>query len=99
VFGQAQLNGTAAVISLARLRQEFYGMPPNPALLAARARKEALHECGHMLGLVHCADRGCVMSLATGIRALDGKGAAFCAACSPIAVRRMASADSRSRET
>jgi len=29
VFGQAQLGGRVAVISLARLRQEFYGLPPD----------------------------------------------------------------------
>ena len=27
VFGQAQLDGPVAVVSLARLRQEFYGLP------------------------------------------------------------------------
>ena len=29
VFGQAQLSGRVGVVSLARLRQEFYGLPPN----------------------------------------------------------------------
>ncbi|HEY1218794.1 MAG TPA: hypothetical protein VGF03_07640, partial [Bryobacteraceae bacterium] len=29
VFGHAQLGGRAAVVSLARLRQEFYGLEPN----------------------------------------------------------------------
>jgi hypothetical protein len=29
VFGHAQLGGRVAVVSLARLRQEFYGLPPN----------------------------------------------------------------------
>lgn len=81
VFGQAQLDGTAAVISLARLRQEFYRMPPNRALLKTRASKEALHELGHTLGLVHCPGRECVMSLATNIQQLDGKGGGFCASC------------------
>jgi archaemetzincin len=81
VFGHAQLGGRAAVISLARLRQEFYGLPPNREVLVERASKEALHETGHMFGLVHCAERSCAMSLATNIRQIDGKQAAFCAAC------------------
>jgi archaemetzincin len=81
VFGQAQLGGRAAVISLARLRQEFYGLPPNPKVLVERACKEALHETGHMFGLVHCADRSCAMSLATNVQQIDGKHTAFCAAC------------------
>ena len=81
VFGQAQLGGRVAVVSLARLRQEFYGLPPNREIFLERAHKEALHEAGHMFGLVHCADRTCAMSLATNIRQIDGKQAAFCAAC------------------
>jgi archaemetzincin len=81
VFGQAQLGGRAAVISLARLRQEFYGLEPNREVFVDRAGKEALHETGHMFGLVHCADRSCAMSLATNVRQIDGKQDAFCAAC------------------
>lgn len=81
VFGQAQLGGRIAVVSLARLRQEFYGLAPNEDVLLDRAVKEALHESGHTFGLVHCADRGCAMSLATNIRQIDGKQAAWCAAC------------------
>ena len=81
VFGQAQLGGRAAVISLARLRQEFYELAPNREVFVDRAGKEALHETGHMFGLVHCADRSCAMSLATNVRQIDGKQDAFCAAC------------------
>ena len=47
VFGQAQLGGRVAVVSLARLRQEFYGLPPNREVFLERALKEALHETGH----------------------------------------------------
>ena len=81
VFGQAQLGGRAAVVSLARLRQEFYGLAPNRAAFTVRAGKEALHETGHLFGLVHCADRRCAMSLAANIRQIDAKQAAFCAPC------------------
>ena len=48
---------------------------------SARAVKEALHETGHLFGLVHCADPACAMSLSTGVRQIDRKEAAFCAAC------------------
>jgi archaemetzincin len=81
VFGQAQLGGRAAVVSLARLRQEFYGLEPNRECFLERAAKEALHETGHLFGLVHCADRSCAMSLATNVRQIDTKQAAFCAPC------------------
>ncbi len=81
VYGQAQLSGRLAVISLARLRQEFYGLPPDPEVFHHRAVKEALHECGHTFGLVHCAARTCAMALSTNIRQIDSKPAAFCVAC------------------
>jgi archaemetzincin len=88
VYGHAQLSGRVAVVSLARLRQEFYGLPVNPGLLVHRALKEALHETGHTFGLVHCADGGCAMSLSTNIRQIDLKRAAFCAACAARLRRR-----------
>ena len=81
IFGQAQLGGRAAIISTARLRQEFYDLPADGAILVERARKEALHELGHTFGLVHCEDRGCAMSLSTNIRQVDLKNPSYCGAC------------------
>ena len=53
VFGEAQLGGTASLVSLARLRQEFYGLPPEPSLFRERLYKECLHELGHNFGRTH----------------------------------------------
>jgi len=81
IFGHAQFRGAAALVSLARLRQEFYKLPADPPLLHSRAMKEALHEVGHTLGLVHCSDRTCPMSLSTNIHQVDVKGSDFCGGC------------------
>jgi len=81
VLGQAQLSGPAAVISLARLQQEFYGLVPDRSLAVTRAVKEAVHEVGHTVGLTHCADSGCPMSLSNTVRHVDAKGAELCASC------------------
>lgn len=81
VYGQAQLGGRAAVVSVARLRQEFYGLPGNRELLLARARKEVVHEAGHLFGLIHCGDPVCAMSLSTNVRQIDWKTDGLCAAC------------------
>jgi archaemetzincin len=81
VFGQAQLGGQVAVVSLARLDQAFHGLPSDPPLTAARALKEAVHELGHTFGLVHCTNPGCPMSLSIDIRQLDVKSARFCPGC------------------
>lgn len=82
VFGHAQLGGRAAVISLARLRQEFYGLPASAPVLLERACREALHETGHTFGLLHCSDLGCAMALSTRVQQIDQKRAEFCPACS-----------------
>ena len=82
VFGHAQLGGRVALVSTARLRQEFYGLPPDPGVFLERARKETLHETGHTFGLVHCADSSCAMALSTRVQQIDRKRAAFCPACS-----------------
>jgi archaemetzincin len=84
VFGQAQLHGRAAVVSLARLRPEFHGLPPDDPLLERRAAKEAVHEVGHTFGLVHCLDRACPMSLSIDLPDLDRKTAEPCPSCSAL---------------
>ncbi len=81
VYGQAQLDGPAAILSFARLRQEFYGLPSNPSLFLLRVRKEVLHEIGHAYGLTHCENPQCTMALSTDIRKLDAKGDGFCGDC------------------
>lgn len=90
LFGQAQLNGPVALVSLCRLRQEFYGMPPDEELLRQRSIKEALHELGHTFGLTHCAQPACVMSLATHIGLVDSKGESYCGPCASRLERRVA---------
>lgn len=87
VFGQAQLRGRVGIVSLARLRQEFYGLPPDRGVYLDRTVKEALHESGHLFGLVHCADPACSMSLSTGVRQIDRKQPAFCGPCKGRLVR------------
>jgi archaemetzincin len=85
VYGQAQLGGRAGVVSMARLRSEFYALAPNEELLRVRACKEALHEAGHLFGLVHCSDTSCVMALSTGVGQIDLKQPLLCAGCAALA--------------
>jgi archaemetzincin len=76
VFGEAQLGGRAAIVSLARLAQAA-----DAAGFAARLCKEAVHELGHTFGLVHCALPACVMSRSPGLNAVDLKTDRLCADC------------------
>ena len=81
VFGEAQLDCCAALMSTFRLRQEFYGLPADENLLLERAVKEALHELGHTFGLRHCPDFGCVMHSSNIVEEVDIKGGDFCSVC------------------
>jgi len=81
VFGEAQVGGTAAVVSTARLEAGFYGLPPDPERFRGRLEKECLHELGHTFGLVHCRRPGCVMAASLSVLDVDGKRGAFCPDC------------------
>ena len=81
VFGEAQLDGSCALVSLHRLEEPFYGLPANPDLTHDRLVKEAVHELGHTFGLLHCDDWQCVMTSSHSVERVDVKGAEFCRSC------------------
>ncbi len=81
VFGEAACPGKAALISLWRLKPEFYGEAPNVELFVERARKEAVHELGHTFGLGHCSRSSCVMHFSNSIFDTDKKQSLFCDQC------------------
>ena len=91
VFGEAQLDGAAAVVSTHRLANERYGLPPSPDLLRERLNREAVHELGHTCGLVHCRAARCVMRSSTYVEEIDLKDDRFCGRC-VTEVRRAARA-------
>jgi archaemetzincin len=81
VFGEAECPGKAALISLWRLRPEFYGASSNFELFVERSTKEAVHEVGHTLGLAHCSNPFCVMYFSNSIFETDRKKSLFCNKC------------------
>lgn len=80
VFGEAQLGGAAAVVSTARLGPSSTSGRDNQ-VLSARLAKECVHELGHTFGLIHCANRGCVMARAVSALDVDAKSNALCPDC------------------
>ncbi|MFC1500717.1 archaemetzincin family Zn-dependent metalloprotease [Candidatus Zixiibacteriota bacterium] len=86
VFGEAQLSGPAAVISIHRLDPAVYGLPADDDLLCERLKKEAIHELGHCFGLVHCQQPACVMRASTYVEDIDLKPPGFCHECARLEV-------------
>jgi len=84
VFGEAQLEGQAAVVSYVRLVE-----PGDRALTTWRLARESVHELGHTFGLVHCGGVAgigretapCVMSRSASVRAVDLKSTSLCPDC------------------
>jgi archaemetzincin len=81
VFGEAQMGGAGAVVSYHRLKQEFYGLPPDTNLLANRLLIESVHELGHTLSLTHCHDYQCAMAASYAVEWIDIKDSGFCEDC------------------
>jgi archaemetzincin len=75
VFGQAQLPGKAAVISLNRLHSD------DRSRFSDRMLKEAVHELGHTFGLHHCEDKFCVMHFSNSLMDTDIKSSEYCEKC------------------
>jgi archaemetzincin len=83
VFGEADISSGTAIVSLCRLRQEYYGLAPDEALFLERATKEIVHELGHTFGLGHCPSNKCVMHFSNSLADTDLKEAHFCHKCRP----------------
>jgi archaemetzincin len=89
VFGEAQFNNPAAIISIHRLQQRFYGLPEDTTLLYHRCEKEAVHELGHSFGLIHCRDFRCVMYLSYSVEDIDIKSNGFCERCYAVLRKKL----------
>ena len=81
VFGEAQMGGRAAVVSIHRLRQSEEGTRAPLDTFYQRAVKVALHEVAHTFDLVHCSQAECIMRLSSGPDDLDELPLFFCEYC------------------
>jgi archaemetzincin len=81
IFGDASEEHRIAVVSLARLRSDFYGERADENLLFQRTLKEAVHDLGHALGLKHCFNPRCAMHFSSSIFDTDNKLSHFCEGC------------------
>ena len=87
IFGQAYLNGQAAIVSGYRLKNEFYGLAPDEELFWHRLTKSVIHELGHTFGLKHCINFRCVMNSTTYVEEIDQKSENLCQTCSGLLMK------------
>ena len=80
VYGEAQLGGTAAIVSTHRLCQSSrHALIPQTGI--DRIVKEAVHELGHTFNLRHCPESGCPMHYCRSEADVDLKSVVLCRYC------------------
>ena len=83
-FGEAQLNGVSGIISMFLLDEGITDLHLKQRIILSRAEKVAVHEVGHLFGLIHCNDINCVMHLSGKAEDIDVKSSSFCPDCSKV---------------
>lgn len=79
VYGEAQLGGTACIVSTHRLNE---GLGTSfSEIFYKRVVKEAIHELGHTFNLRHCRDQTCNMHYCRSIKDVDRKSDQLCRYC------------------
>ena len=81
IFGLARPRTGSAVVSAARLRNEYWDLPSDESALCDRIVTEGAHEIGHLLGLEHCPDERCTMANPRCLDDLDHKKPWLCDEC------------------
>ena len=81
VFGEARQGGKCGLISLYRLTKNPDGSTPPKSIIHERAAKVALHELGHLLDLLHCEHKKCLMHFSGDIDEVDEMSLGLCEYC------------------
>ncbi len=81
VFGLADAKKVMGVLSLARLKNEFYGSKPDDRLFHDRVLKEALYVLGKSWGLGDCKNPRCAMYFSKEVADIDKKQDRLCVEC------------------
>ena len=81
VLGYSDAVLGAAVISLYRIRQEFYGLPEDEMKIYSRLLKQSVHHSAHLFGLPSCRNPKCVNYYSQDMFHIDEKNENFCDIC------------------
>ena len=80
VFGEAQLNGRACLVSAFRLNEDNLSFDPDKTF-KDRIVKESIHEIGHTFNLRHCKNNDCIMNYCRSVKEVDLRKDGLCRYC------------------
>ncbi len=80
VYGEAQLGGSACIVSTYRLNEGRSGVDISRKGID-RIIKEAIHELGHTFNLRHCPQESCIMHYCRNEADVDRKSDQLCRYC------------------
>ncbi|SYZ74062.1 conserved hypothetical protein [Candidatus Zixiibacteriota bacterium] len=81
IIGHSDTVCGTAVVSLFRIRQEFYGLPEDESKVYTRLFKQAVHQLAHLFDLTSCRNPRCVNYFSQNMIDIDNKGERFCDIC------------------
>ncbi len=81
VIGYSDTVSRTAIVSLFRIRQEFYGLPEDERKVFARLFKQSIYHIAPLFGLSACRNPKCVNYYSQSMFDIDSKGEKFCDIC------------------
>jgi archaemetzincin len=89
VLGEARQGGRCALVSMSRLAEKGDVGDAGQSRILERCAKVAIHELGHLFGIVHCHDPLCVMHISGDIHDLDQRRLTLCRYCRRLLDQRL----------
>ena len=81
IIGHSDIIGGTAIVSLFRIRQEFYGLPEDEMKVYTRLFKQSVHQLAHLFDMTSCRNPRCVNYYSQNMMDIDIKGEKFCDIC------------------
>jgi len=81
VLGHSDSVLGTAILSLFRIRQEFYGLPEDEMKVFGRLFKQSVHQLAHLFSLSSCRNPKCINYYSQDMFDIDNKREKFCDIC------------------
>jgi archaemetzincin len=81
IIGHSDTVSATAIVSLFRIRQEFYGLPEDEMKVYTRLFKQSIHQLAHLFDMTSCRNPRCINYYSQNMMDIDTKGEKFCDIC------------------